>query len=105
MPWPPNILHYFHMLDGVLQNRVLWIKVLMVHSNDYVFCESTTTLGIVDEHLVVPWSQESCVDEIVTVFNILVEVRRVHSVNISELVVVALVVNNMLPSSKLLINH
>ena len=58
MPWPPNILHHFGMFDWVLQNWVLRVKILMIHSNYDVFAVGSASVWVVDHYLVVAWCKE-----------------------------------------------
>ena len=64
----------------------------MVHPYNNVLAIGSSGLGVIDQNLVVPRWQKSCIHEVALVLYVLVKVWRVHCVNVSQLVVVAFVI-------------
>ena len=92
VPWPPNILNHLCVFNWVLKDWVLWVKILMVHSNYNVFTEGSPCIWIIYHYLVISWRQECWINEVVSVFNALVKIWWVHCVHIRKLIIVALVI-------------
>lgn len=96
-PVPPDILNSLIVFNGVLQKRVFWIEVLMVHSNNNVLGEGSLGFGVENQKLVVTWGQKGAVNEDVFVTGFC-KVWHVDGLNISELIVVAFVIKDKVPA-------
>ena len=95
-PVPPNILNCFYDLSSVHQ----WVfgeEVFAVHSNDEVFHECALLSWVVNHQLVVPRWQECRINVVISMLEVLLEIRRVYMRYIRKLIGITLVVEDLLP--------
>lgn len=81
-PLSPHILHSFGMFYRILQYWILWIEILMVHSDDDIFAKSTRLLRVKNHELVITRRQKATVDEEIFARKLFFEVWRVYLLNI-----------------------
>lgn len=77
LPVSPNVLNSFHNLSAVHQ-RIFGVKVLVVHSHDEVFHESALLSGVVNHQLVVSRWQKRRIYVVISMLEVLLEIRRVY---------------------------
>tara|TARA_B110000285_G_C14873609_1_gene490413 strand:- start:257 stop:634 length:378 start_codon:yes stop_codon:yes gene_type:complete len=104
----PNIHDQLTSLRDVLSWK-LRIVVFCVHVHHYSFAKSSVADGAIDDEFVNTWHEVSCVDKHVFVFGGIGEIFEVlrsciFNVDVSELVIEALIVENVLPIANLFKN-
>ena len=85
-----------------MQERKLWVEVFGIYTNDEIFDKSSVQLRVINQNLMISRIQKASKYIVVLPMYLVLESWGVDSGDICELIVIALVIKDMLPSVKLL---